>query len=306
MDDHQDRRIIFADELYDAHKNDCFVVRGPDGMRYFPPFPKCSIKFQEETVNICMYDKQALPWFHQYLRNESRRNIALVNARLGTRYSSFLEIPPFFSVPPDLKELIHAGRQKDGYLQLGESSLHKYQKLEVFHKKKKLSELFQPLDQNGNIIPGAFIQSFDKSLIPTVSKNGTPPDKMKILHKVDQSITFSLFALSVMNCRDIGVDEVPAKERIHHRGCRTGDRQYVLTVHPMAKQKRHAHANRPSQDKASEMALHVRRGHFGDYTKGRGLFGRINGVFWFSDTTIGNQKNGIIKKDYKLPDAPTR
>lgn len=39
-------------------------------------------------------------------------------------------------------------------------------------------------------------------------------------------------------------------------------------------------------------------GHCADYTKGKGLFGKLKGVFWFDDIVVGNIKNGQVNKSY--------
>jgi hypothetical protein len=46
-------------------------------------------------------------------------------------------------------------------------------------------------------------------------------------------------------------------------------------------------------------ALHICRGHFKDY-KERGLFGKIHGVFWWSDHLAGTLRSGLVKKDYNV------
>ena len=300
-------KTIFADELYDAHKDDCFIIRGKDGTRYFPPFPKCQVKFGDETVQFIMYKKKNFSsWFNRCLQNDIKKKLAFANMKMGTQYRSFRDIPPFISAPQDILQVIDGGRKGENYLLTAQDFVYAYQQLCIFHKKQHFPNFYQPLTKDGNIIPGAYLQSINKKIAPKVfAQDEQAAKRAELIEAMNKDVVFSLFAISVMNCQNIQVDEVPARERIHHRGCRAGDRQYVLTVRPMAKQKQYESTGRPSQGKSSEMALHVRRGHFGDYTKGRGLFGRINGVFWFSDTTIGNQKNGIIKKDYKLPNAPT-
>jgi hypothetical protein len=46
-------------------------------------------------------------------------------------------------------------------------------------------------------------------------------------------------------------------------------------------------------------ALHICRGHFKDYTK-RGLFGKIHGVFWWSEHLAGALQRGLVKKEYSV------
>jgi hypothetical protein len=48
---------------------------------------------------------------------------------------------------------------------------------------------------------------------------------------------------------------------------------------------------------ARRRAVHIRRGHFKAYTRGRGLFGRYHGVFWWDEKTVGTAPR-IRVKDY--------
>ena len=50
-------------------------------------------------------------------------------------------------------------------------------------------------------------------------------------------------------------------------------------------------------------SLHICRGHFKDYTKGKGLFGRIHGSFWWEEQMRGDIKHGISEHDYKVSPA---
>lgn len=46
--------------------------------------------------------------------------------------------------------------------------------------------------------------------------------------------------------------------------------------------------------------LHIVRGHFKDYRDGAGLFGRINGVFYWEPHVRGNPERGRQVKDYRI------
>lgn len=47
-------------------------------------------------------------------------------------------------------------------------------------------------------------------------------------------------------------------------------------------------------------ALHICRGHFNDYTKGRGLFGKHKGIFWIPQHFRGSKEIGTIEKKYMV------
>lgn len=45
---------------------------------------------------------------------------------------------------------------------------------------------------------------------------------------------------------------------------------------------------------------HLARGHFKDYTKGAGLFGKYTGRFWWSPHVRGSRDEGTVMKEYRL------
>lgn len=52
-------------------------------------------------------------------------------------------------------------------------------------------------------------------------------------------------------------------------------------------------------------ALHICRGHFKDYSQGKGLFGKYKGLYWWDSHIRGNEDVGTVVKDYavKLPEV---
>jgi hypothetical protein len=49
-----------------------------------------------------------------------------------------------------------------------------------------------------------------------------------------------------------------------------------------------------------EIRCHWVRGHFADYTKGNGLFGRIKGVFWIPEHERGSEELGRVIPEYMV------
>jgi hypothetical protein len=46
--------------------------------------------------------------------------------------------------------------------------------------------------------------------------------------------------------------------------------------------------------------LHKKRGHMKDYRRGKGLFGRYKGVWFWGDTIAGSEEAGVIVSDYEV------
>ena len=55
-----------------------------------------------------------------------------------------------------------------------------------------------------------------------------------------------------------------------------------------------------SQSTGIKQGLHICRGHFKDYTRGRGLFGRFKGLYWWDSQVRGTAEKGIVVKDYRV------
>lgn len=48
------------------------------------------------------------------------------------------------------------------------------------------------------------------------------------------------------------------------------------------------------------MAMHTCRGHFADYRKGKGLFGKLKGLYWINSHVRGSEEHGVVEKDYAV------
>jgi hypothetical protein len=47
-------------------------------------------------------------------------------------------------------------------------------------------------------------------------------------------------------------------------------------------------------------SLHICRGHFKDYRNGGGLFGKLEGLYWWDQHIRGDAKKGVVIKDYDV------
>lgn len=60
------------------------------------------------------------------------------------------------------------------------------------------------------------------------------------------------------------------------------------------------YAQGEQQQQFDVMPLHLRRGNFAHYSDDAPLFGKYTGTFWRPATVVGNAKNGVVVKDYKV------
>jgi|GEM_PF-1762323 len=108
----------------------------------------------------------------------------------------------------------------------------------------------------------------------------------------------ALFGLSLLNCKNVSLEEVqPSLVRKHrNRHSQPAVSYHVLKIKPMVV---HRHGSGDWVG-GSSPSLHIRRGHFKDYRKGAGLFGKIHGIYWWESEVVGRRSSGIIDKDYEL------
>ena len=70
-----------------------------------------------------------------------------------------------------------------------------------------------------------------------------------------------------------------------------------LKIEPVS---RRSGAQRIDNEDGSGVAFHLRRGHFADYTKGRGLFGKHKVRVWVPGHAVGDRDFGTVNKCYSI------
>jgi len=163
----------------------------------------------------------------------------------------------------------------------------------------KTKRLFGIEDKNAE-----FLKIFDKDWQVTLSKienSALSPDDLIRIKGMGIHTLFGMMACSFMNCKNIEKvttrNEMPAQ--IKWRGVSTQPQVkiYTLTIEPIKKVI--ASKNKGSSD-LNIRSLHICRGHFKDFSKGKGLFGSHKGMYWWPMQTRGNSANGTIIKDYEV------
>jgi hypothetical protein len=107
-------------------------------------------------------------------------------------------------------------------------------------------------------------------------------------------------AISFLHCKNVTTAKV---DPCHPQGKRKASMQcqrahyHVLNIHPMREILRRE-GNQEST--GLKQALHICRGHFRDYTQGRGLFGKHQGLYWFDQHLRGSSTHGVVVKDYMI------
>jgi len=161
-----------------------------------------------------------------------------------------------------------------------------------------LGNVFMPLDVNGRLC-GWELES-SAWLNP-----GLCGQVLKPIGPLDPNIKLSAFCLSVyfacslLSCKNVSISPIaqdrPAK-RAKNRHT-NGTRWHTLTIGGI---RAILEGEGQSATGGIKRALHICRGHFGNYTEGRGLFGKYHGRFWIPAHVRGTASEGRVEKEYKV------
>lgn len=111
----------------------------------------------------------------------------------------------------------------------------------------------------------------------------------------------SALATCFIHCRNVTTQEHEApgamQKAYEKRNKQPLVRYHTLVIDPM---KEVLKREGGSEESGLKKALHICRGHFADYTEGKGLFGKYHGRFWMPAHVRGKLKHGVVAKDYSV------
>ena len=108
--------------------------------------------------------------------------------------------------------------------------------------------------------------------------------------------------LSMLNCANVGTVEHKAPDAFQKARQKSGKRPLVSyhTVRvDLDKTPRQISAPSLPGD-GTPPRLHKKRGHMKDYRRGKGLFGRYKGVWYWGPTLAGSEEEGVVVSDYEV------
>jgi hypothetical protein len=125
--------------------------------------------------------------------------------------------------------------------------------------------------------------------------------KAQVLGNISALLNVPLLTLSFMHCKNVVLKTIAPSPKLNRARVKRGNPPLavykILEIHPV---KRILEREGDIQHTGLKRALHICRGHFKDYTVGKGLFGKVHGVFWWDMALRGSREAGIILKDYDV------
>lgn len=144
---------------------------------------------------------------------------------------------------------------------------------------------------------------FEEELYNMCKMSGTNPKEFAKFVSDDSNNAMApfLLSLSFMHCKNVTTKQVmpdaPVSKKYQKKHGRPLEKYYILDIEPMKKVLR---TEGNSEKTGLKQALHICRGHFKDFSQGKGLFGKFNGLYWWDSQVRGSHKHGVIDKDYNV------
>ena len=108
-------------------------------------------------------------------------------------------------------------------------------------------------------------------------------------------------SIRLYNCKNIQTEKISAPIKLNKKRLKSG-RQEIFDYHvlnlvlPSNKKRGYQEQTTP----LSHNRIHLCRGHFKEYTKEHPLFGKYTGLYWWEPSVRGQNKDGIVMKDYNI------
>lgn len=163
--------------------------------------------------------------------------------------------------------------------------------------------IFSRIDKTGwFLMPNIFVSYYNKSL----NSYELRTKKMfyyEFVSSADAFYTGCLttvdMSLRLLNCKNIETQKIPAPEKLNKKRIKSGkqplfDYHILNLVIPSNKKRGHKEQSAP----LSHNRIHLCRGHFKEYTPEHPLFGKHTGLYWWEPSVRGQNKDGIVMKDY--------
>lgn len=113
-------------------------------------------------------------------------------------------------------------------------------------------------------------------------------------------ISFINSAVLLLNCKNISLELIKAPNKLNKKRKRNGKQElfdyHVLNVITPGQKQEY----REKAESLSHVRVHLCRGHFKEYTPDHPLFGKLTGLYWWQPYVRGQNKDGIVMKDYKV------
>lgn len=125
-------------------------------------------------------------------------------------------------------------------------------------------------------------------------------NEQKVMDLHIQCVFILLSFLVLLNCKNIITEKILAPERLNKKRRKSGKIElfdyHVLNIIIPSKKRGYSEKTTP----LSHNRVHLCRGHFKEYTSEHPLFGKYTGLYWWQPHIRGQNRDGVVMKDYKI------
>ncbi|MHC4332488.1 MAG: hypothetical protein ACYSUV_01910 [Planctomycetota bacterium] len=119
----------------------------------------------------------------------------------------------------------------------------------------------------------------------------------KNFHDAARNMVYPIyFAINLMHCRNVRTADTEVPVKLAKKRAKAGRATLAwkkIIIDPM--RKKVTEAQKSGKGNSVSLALRIARGHWKDYTKGRGLFGKLKGRYWWDDVA-----DGTLGREYSV------
>ena len=134
-----------------------------------------------------------------------------------------------------------------------------------------------------------------------LARNIALDEKLKEWSVNTSSLDLPLLTLCFMHCKNTTLRTIEPPAKLNQARLKRGNPSLavykILDIEPM---KKVLDSQGERQTTGLKKALHICRGHFKDYSIGKGLFGRVHGLYWWDMHLRGTPEVGTVIKDYRV------
>jgi hypothetical protein len=136
-------------------------------------------------------------------------------------------------------------------------------------------------------------------LVQVLAKEFPANNYVNVNNIARKFLTITENAITLLNCKNITTESHEAPIPLNKARKKAGKQELftyktLKIIVPSDKKENQRYIG----DTANHNRIHFCRGHFKEYTAEHPLFGRVTGLYWWQPHVRGQNKNGIVMKDY--------
>lgn len=144
----------------------------------------------------------------------------------------------------------------------------------------------QYVDEEGKMMGGPF-----HDVDPMIIEKGKHKSDIEAYSEFIRVYAFPMFfATSLMTCKNVTLAEGQVREKDVKKTAKMGSRAFAFRTITVDALRKSIASGEHGAGHSVMTALRIGRGHWKDYTQGKGLFGRIKGRFWWDSFVTGDDK----------------